>query len=304
MNIATALNRKYVRYTGVMLTSLCENNPCHIDAYILHSELTDGDFSSLRECLKKYDITLHPLYVDREKFATRMYTDAMWSIEAYYRLMLFDLLPETVERLFYFDVDIIINKPIGGFYEMDFDGNDLIACEDDCGNCLPEHYGPVHRELFGTPERCNYHYFNSGVMLMNVAQMRKNYHYEYYISVADKVWNYRMEAPDQDLLNYVHWDKVGYVPFERYNLFARIAYYCDISYRTVKDKVSIIHYTWYKPWDGTVAHFDLEQIWWDYAKTTCFYDSLSREFIDQTISHNDSEKQIRKLQERCRELEK
>ena len=35
MNVATALNRKYLLYTGVMLTSLCENNPCHIDIYIL-----------------------------------------------------------------------------------------------------------------------------------------------------------------------------------------------------------------------------------------------------------------------------
>ena len=304
MNVATALNRKYLRYTGVMLTSLCENNPCHVDAYILHSELTDEDFASLTKCLEKYDITLHSLYVDREKFATKMYTDAMWSIEAYYRLMLFDLLPETVDRLFYFDVDLIINKPIDEFYEMDFAGKDLIACEDDCGNCLPGHYGPVHKEMFGTPEKCNSHYFNAGVMLMNVEQMRKKYNYEYYISVADKVWNYRMEAPDQDLLNYVHWDKVGYVPFEQYNLFARLAYYCNISYNTVKEKISIIHYTWYKPWDGRVAHFNLEQLWWDYAKKTCFFDSLAREFIDQTISQNDSEKQIRELKERCRELEK
>ena len=44
-------NRKYLLYTGVMLTSLCENNPCHIDVYILHSELTDKDIQRLKDCL-------------------------------------------------------------------------------------------------------------------------------------------------------------------------------------------------------------------------------------------------------------
>lgn len=43
MNIATALNRKYLEYTVVMLCSLCENNNEHIDAYLLHSELTTQD---------------------------------------------------------------------------------------------------------------------------------------------------------------------------------------------------------------------------------------------------------------------
>ena len=44
MNIATALNRKYLEYTVVMLCSLCENNNEHIDAYLLHSELFKGGF--------------------------------------------------------------------------------------------------------------------------------------------------------------------------------------------------------------------------------------------------------------------
>lgn len=115
MNVATALNRKYLLYTGVMLTSLCENNPCHIDIYILHSELTDTDIQRLTECVDKYDISIHPLYIEKDKFEGKMYTDKMWSIEAYYRLMLLDILPSNVKRMFYFDVDIIVNKSLEDF---------------------------------------------------------------------------------------------------------------------------------------------------------------------------------------------
>lgn len=303
MNVATALNKKYLIYTAVMLTSLCENNRCHIDAYILHSELDEEDIELLLNGLINYDITLHPLKIDRDKFAGKMYTDAMWSIEAYYRLMLFDILPMEVERMFYFDVDLIINKSLHSLYNMDFEGNDLIVCEDDCGNCSPDHYGPMHKKMFGTDERRNYRYFNSGMMLMNVKQIREKYNYEYYMKVASDDWQFKMEAPDQDILNYVHWKSVKYVPFETYNLFARIAYYCDISYESVRDKISIIHFTWYKPWDGSVAHFPIEKLWWDYAKKTCFYTMLMSDFVDQTMLKNTSEKQIRELSEKCRELE-
>jgi len=58
MNIATALNRKYLEYTVVMLCSLCENNNEHIDAYLLHSELTTQDIDIIKNSLSKYDITI------------------------------------------------------------------------------------------------------------------------------------------------------------------------------------------------------------------------------------------------------
>ena len=94
----------------------------------------------------------------------------------------------------------------------------------------------------------------------------------------------------QDILNYVHHKSVKYVPFEMYNLFARIAYYCDIKYETLRDKISIIHYAWYKPWDGKVTHYNLEKLWWDYAKLTPFYIELATSFIDETISDNNAER--------------
>lgn len=95
----------------------------------------------------------------------------------------------------------------------------------------------------------------------------------------------------------IHHKSVKYVPFEMYNLFARIAYYCDIKYETLRDKISIIHYAWYKPWDGKVTHYNLEKLWWDYAKLTPFYIELATSFIDETISDNNAEKQIRELTE-------
>lgn len=45
---------------------------------------------------------------------------------------------------------------------------------------------------------------------------------------------------------------------------------------------------------------NLEKLWWDYAKLTPFYIELATSFIDETISDNNAEKQIRELTEQCK----
>ena len=43
MNIVIAVNRRYVRYSYFMLTSLLLNNPDPVDVYVLHCDLTAED---------------------------------------------------------------------------------------------------------------------------------------------------------------------------------------------------------------------------------------------------------------------
>lgn len=56
MHIALSLNSKYMRYAYVMLTSLFESQPAHLEAhvYILHSDLTGEDKSQLEGLVKSY----------------------------------------------------------------------------------------------------------------------------------------------------------------------------------------------------------------------------------------------------------
>lgn len=43
-----------------------------------------------------------------------------------------------------------------------------------------------------------------------------------------------MEAPDQDILNYVHGYKAGYIDYKEFNLFARIAHNQNIHIMMLK----------------------------------------------------------------------
>ena len=281
MNISTSLNSKYMRYTYVMLTSLFENQPKNMDihVYLLHSDLTLTDKEHLQTVVENHGGTLHLLQVDPSCLPASCPTTVNWSLEMYFRLMLSRLLPEDVDRILYIDVDTIVNHSLEDFYNTDFEGNMLCACTDPLNGEFPD----IRNEIFAEHIKQGFTYFNSGVLLMNVSALRNKYGLEDYLKVAEDL-EYNILAPDQDLLNYVHWNEVKIMDANKYNLFARLAYNYDIHYEEVKEQVTIVHFPGRKPWSGVNLHFDIEQLWWDYAKKTPFYVEFMEEFIDQTIN--------------------
>jgi lipopolysaccharide biosynthesis glycosyltransferase len=106
-----------------------------------------------------------------------------------------------------------------------------------------------------------------------------------------------MTAPDQDILNYLHGKNAGYLPGDRYNLFARFAHQHGVTYEEVRDQVAVIHFTGDKPWVTTALHFDIEQLWWDYARLTPheIYHQLLEEFQISTINDPELEQSVKKL---------
>jgi lipopolysaccharide biosynthesis glycosyltransferase len=156
---------------------------------------------------------------------------------------------------------------------MDFEGNEIIAADDSCGLRTMDTFAGKQREMFQPMLEQGYRYFNAGVMLLNIREIRKNHNFKTYMQAVE-AWNYQMAAPDQDILNYVHWKKVGYVDYKKYDMFARIAHNRKYTYRDIKENTAIIHYAGDKPWDVCNCHFDIEQLWWDYAKKLPYYMEL------------------------------
>lgn len=282
MNVATALNKKYIRYVIVMLTSLCMNNEKHIDAFILHSELTEDDIIFMEKSLAGYDISIIPIKVDNGIFDERFPKNSMWTVEMYYRLLLMELLTENVDRILYLDADTIVNKNIYEFYNVDFGDDEIIACIDSLGKPGWNDMSDMQRQMFSPMIEQGYRYFCSGVMLMNIVAIREKYNFDSYMDAA-MTWDYKMSAPDQDILNFVHWEKIGYVDPYEYNLFARIAHNEKMTYEQVKEGTYIIHFAGEKPWNSKNVHFDIEKLWWDYAKATPFYFELLEEFLLDTL---------------------
>lgn len=313
MNIGIALNQKYLRYTYVMLTSLfCHHEKKTIHLYVLHNDLTNEGQAALRYLATEYENHISFLLVDKNIFPSELPKNDSWTLETYFRLMLTDLIPKSVDRLLYLDVDTIINQNLSTFYNSDFENMLFIACKDMASNGL---FTDIRAAYFNQHIKAGYQYFNAGVMLWNMESIRRKYHFKDYMELCQKL-KFQVFAPDQDLLNYMHMGQLLYADEYTYNLFARLAYNYNIHYEQVKKECAILHYTGHKPWCGKTVHYDIEKIWWDYAKMTPFYNELLEEFVLTAITDpsiyntmrelsNDKTKlltELKKCNELCKQL--
>ena len=86
---------------------------------------------------------------------------AHYSIDTYTRLWIADLFPEDVDKVLYLDSDIIVAGDIGALWRTEMGDAVLGAVT------IP---GSTRCAAFDIPE--SYGYFNSGVLLVNLARWR------------------------------------------------------------------------------------------------------------------------------------
>lgn len=286
INAATALNSRYMRYAYVMLTSLFYSHAqaekeTEFHVYLLHSDLTETDQAYLNSLAEEYGHVIHFLKIDRASLPQQLPATQDWPLEMYFRLMLPDILPGDVDRLLYLDVDMIIQKPIIELYQTDMEGSYFCVCPDMTVTFpVSDIRDEIFKEHIANEEQ--FTYFNSGLMLWDIDALRGRYCFRDYMELAERL-EYKMLAPDQDLLNYLHWDQVKYLDAYRYDLFSKKAYRLGYRYDRVKRETTVVHFAGMKPWEGKYVHYDIEQLWWDYAKMTPFYPELMEEFMRDCI---------------------
>ena len=179
MNIAIALNRKYVKHTCVMLHSLFKNHlTTDVCVYVLHSELTEEDCKLMQSIQEQYlRGMLRFVYIEKELIPDDFPTTTFWTREMYYRLMLVDLLPASVTRILYLDIDMIVNKDITELYDMDFEGRSLIVSKDMEFENMMEHScsgNAAHDRMFKQLQEEGHVYFCSGLVLFNIKKIKEN----------------------------------------------------------------------------------------------------------------------------------
>lgn len=203
MNIAIAVNKAYLKYAAVMLTSLCTQQSENLNVYVLHHDLSPEDQSVLSSLPEKYQITIEYIFVPDHLLPPKKVLRAnSWGIETYFRLLLVDLLPAALDRALYIDIDMIINKSLTDFYYCDLGDKKLAACRDFTGT---PPYNDYRQELFAdilavSPD---FLYFNAGITLFHLNALRPAYNFAYYMDIAKQL-DYKIQFPDQDLLNYCH----------------------------------------------------------------------------------------------------
>lgn len=307
VNIAIALNKEVLAQAYVMLRSVAKNHTSsQVCVYVLHSELSNENCAFLQDALLRgrADHRMVFLKIDPAKVEGMPY-NRLWSPEMYYRLMLPDLLGERVDRILYLDIDMIVNKDITGFYNTDFEDCLLIAAKDmefQSILSLDEPGSRTRNAFFKELAKNGMIYFCSGMLLMNLAKLKGQYSFEKYKEIFFRVSD-KMILPDQDLLNYVHQGQVKYVDELQFGLFAQTAHKMGMGYREVSEQVSILHFTGRaKPWTINLVRYDIEKIWWEYAKDAPFYAELLESVFYHSMESHFTEDRIHALMDENEKL--
>lgn len=258
-------DKNYLPFLAVAIQSIKENADDNFfyDIKILTEEL-DENFSSAAEKLGAENVKVSFCNVSAKikdhlqklKISLRDY----YTVSIFYRLFIASLFPD-LDKAVYIDCDVVLVSDIKKLFDNDVNGYLLGACTDQVVSVHKAFKVYVEKALGIKQSR----YFNSGVLLMNLKEYRRQKIEEKFVYLLEK-YNLESVAPDQDYLNVLCKDRVRYLDagFDKMPTDEKPDY-----------PLYLIHYNMFnKPWlYGDVKY---GEYFWKYAKNTEFYAALKK----------------------------
>ena len=214
----------------------------------------------------------------------KFFTYGHFTVENYYRLVIWELL-KNYDKVIYLDSDLVVNGDISELFNVAVDGFYVAAANDIdwLSWYLSDEIRRVRVE--NDLKTVNpYDYFNSGVMIFNIKELRENVKVDDVLELAgSKEWL----LVDQDVLNVVCSGKVKYLP-EEWNVLMDYNDHMGLSrlekarvipklqyerYLKARKNPKIAHYAGaQKPWQ--FFNCDMSEYFWKYARNTSYYERI------------------------------
>ena len=256
-----AVDNGYIPFLGVALSSLIENtskgNKYAIK--VLFTSVTEENKARIKKYEKEnISIEFVDLNKQLEEIKEKLYTRNYFSNTTYYRLFIPELYPE-YDKAVYIDSDTICLADIADLYNTDM-GDNLIAAVPDGAVQSIEPFQDYVERVVGVADYNKY--FNAGVIVMNLKELREYKFEEKFIYMLGKI---RFEvAQDQDYLNRLCKGRVKIIDYS----------WNRMPIMGKRDgEINLIHYNLgAKPW-----YFDdvlYQEYFWKYAKKTEFYNEI------------------------------
>ena len=270
MNLLFSINKKCISLLQTCMWSVWKNGGAeeyHI--YVFHTDLGEKEMEHIMETLPE-GIDWNFIYVPEELFADFV-TTKRYPKEIYYRLAAPYLLPESLERVLYMDVDTVVINSLMDLYQTDFEGNYFMGCTN---TKVP--LQKFNQVRLGIDVEKDVPYINTGVLMMNLPLLRENLNFEDICEFSEKK-KQMLILPDQDILTALYGEHVKLIDNLRYNLSDRtlLAYNADpqkgnVDEAWVRKNTSIIHYfgrnkPWKKKYIGILDVF-YEELEEEYTK--------------------------------------
>jgi len=207
-HILVTLDRNYLKVLSVMLYSLSQSDPEGVyTVYVVNNTLTEEDFASLSALLPRTELV--NVQVPEDLLQNAPVSDR-YPTEMYYRLFAARYLPQQLERILYLDPDLVVLHSLRSLYQIDFDGKLFAAAS----HIESRTFRELNRRRLHLSEHAKY--LNSGVMMMNLALLRK----ESPQTIIDYIQSHKatLLLPDQDVLNALYADRTVSLDPLVYNL--------------------------------------------------------------------------------------
>lgn len=250
-----AVDDRYVPHLHVALRSLIDHT-CASYTYrihILYDTLSEDSRASLASlALGNVEIYFTDVTARLVSVCDKLHLRDYYSQTTYYRFFIPALFPE-YERGVYLDCDIVLNRDVADLYRVPMGASLVSAIVEEVISDI-DVFGEYAEEVLHISRNA---YFNAGILVMNLAEMRRIRLEEQFVRLLEKR-TYRV-AQDQDYLNVLCRDRVMLLP--------KLWNKTPMPNSDESVMPYIVHYKInFKPWryDG----IPYAEYFWDYAERT------------------------------------
>lgn len=222
----------------------------------------------LAELMERVDETAKLVMHSVENLYAGAYEVRGISAGAYLRLLLHRVLPD-IDKVLYLDVDILVRESLLPLWRTEL-GDHLLAAVKGPVNLADKWEWNSERPYWKLLAGMRGGYINSGVLLLNLAQIRRQQIDRQWEKLAEQKLYYQ----DQDILNITCRDRIIYLP-PKYNSLAYLSaedyrrmvtedIFTEVESAQAQEQPAILHYAGDKPW----KRYDTNQgfVWWDFVK--------------------------------------
>ena len=301
--IVLAANDFYVPYMSVCIQSIINSTKkqcCKI--FVFHTDISAENQRILNihtEGTDNIELIFIQIgeYIDDYKLQAKDHI----TVETFYRFLILDIMKE-YNKVIYLDCDLIVCRDLFELYETDL-GKNLIGAVYDvdfAGQLNSPWLRMKEYERKNLRLKDPYKYFQAGVLLMNINEMRKVVTAEKLLEMAATgIYKYS----DQDILNIVCEDRVTYLDMS-WNVISdcdgkrigevasRAPAFMFEQYMEARKYPSIIHFAGIqKPWKK--ASEDFGWLFWKIARQSPYYEQILERLCVNLDSRKNSGKSYR-----------
>ena len=244
INLLCCISENYTNPTINLMYSIRQYNADKLNLYVLSTDMGKEAIQTMQKAMDKLNITLN-VGVKKLDGLSDGGVD-YWSIDMYLRILAFEYLPKTVEKVLYLDADVQAFGDIAEIYKTNIEGYLLSARKE------PWRFTFDRMKDSCRDNNITHDYFSSGVMLLNFKRIRAEWTIE---KIFNTIKNTKLYFPDQDVLNVLCADEDICYMNDRFNYFDL---YLMCTREDIINKLPVIlHYVGGgKPWNVQTPNYE------------------------------------------------